>query len=242
RPIPAIPPQIPGPVQPFSPSLRKWMRHKSLRRQFRSPPVPSSQPLPSQINLSSHSHRHWPSVPVQDIRLPIPHPSPDRHLPTPISSSLSSSSSPPFRHQCHHCRLRWPIRVDQHRFPSSSPLPLFPLQHSFRLRLFSSYDHHPQRLRKPYPFPLHSSYQFMPIRGRQIHHTHFPFLTLPYKPPCTPQHLLRPQHHCSPTRPARKYLFHTGIESIRRKLQTSIATPQPIFPPGAFYISHRRLM
>src|SRR5262249_32176624 len=106
RPIPAIPPQIPRPVQPFSPSLRKWMRHKSLRRQFRSPPVPSSQPLPSQINLSSHSHRHWPSVPVQDIRLRIRYWLSQRHPSESIQSHhfVTYTESSPFS---------WSVSVDE---------------------------------------------------------------------------------------------------------------------------------
>src|SRR5216684_3136500 len=78
-PVSAIPRFVSRPVQPLSNSSAHSVRHEPFRRQLRSSPISAGQPVASQIQLASHSHRHDLLLFIQHIcsrvryRFPDPH-------------------------------------------------------------------------------------------------------------------------------------------------------------------------
>src|SRR5579864_3627139 len=66
-------------IQPLSPNPAEPMRHKLLRRQLRTPQIPTPQSRSSQVQLSRYSHRHRILFLVQHVHLRIRNRPPNRN-------------------------------------------------------------------------------------------------------------------------------------------------------------------
>src|SRR6185312_8294985 len=147
-PIRTIPHQISRPIHPPSPLSTPPIRHKTLRRQIRSTPIPSPHTLSSHIPLSHYPLSHPPPLPTHHTHSPTPHWPPDPYLPL----SLLNHSR-----RRHHRPLRWPIMV--HHLKCPTPLSHLPQPIPSRQQCSQS----------SFSRPLHLQ---QPLRQRRRHKTH----------------------------------------------------------------------
>src|SRR5205807_2785080 len=142
-----MPHPVSRPIQPLPRSPAQPVRHKPLSRQLRSSHIPSPHSPSSDIQLSSHSHRHQFHLLVQHVPFAVPQRPPQRH-----DSSLSPllASLPHLIRHHSHRRLRRPIMVDHSHSPSLS----LPLLRPLPLTRLSSHHPHAPPLHPCPPSPL----------------------------------------------------------------------------------------
>ena len=215
--IPQIPPHISRPIQP---SLAVRIRNESLPRQLLPLPVPSPYLHSPDVQLPTHSLRHYLLFLIQHVHLHVRNRSPDRHHSATFSGTHSGFALPA-RH-VDRC-FRRPVQVVQLR--SRVPHPLVePLLQLPPQRFPAAYHplHTPALLLQPLFLQKRLQHRRHKMQRRHLLPLDHLRQISPLPMPSRTRHHQPPSHHHRP-----QQLPHRHIETDRRLLQHHILFPQP---------------
>src|SRR4030095_13807419 len=208
--------QVSFSVEPTSGLLAIWIRHESLRRQIRSPLIPSRQPLSSYVHLSSYPHRRRRLPSVHDVDFIVRYRSPYRQLSTFLF----------YIHPSHHVGDRR-LRQSKHSHQPGSILPPFP--HLLPLGYLTPHHHFPHRSRQRSSILAQLPHPLVPVPRRQFQYAHLFLFQHSLQLRSVP-HLLPSRHdHCRSDAQCRIDLLRRHIKAQRCKLQHSVSIDQPYF-------------
>ncbi len=207
RPVPHPPHHVSRAVQPLS--VSEGTGHEALRRQLRPAHVPSGKALSSHVQLSRHSHRHRPQLPVQHVRRRVLYRPPNGHRRAQLLWRLHPVAGG------EGGVLRRAIRMDE-RASSLEPLPGAGHVHDFAASQHLSHPRHRLGLARLH---LLEEGRRRPEGGDAV---------LPQCPPQLLQrhrarrvhHQLRPVQQCAP------YLERRRVEGDGRQLQPHLVRPE----------------